>query len=105
MSRAESEAVPAVPESLPRALVGQLEDLDESELREAFEYSRSLLRSRHEDQYRRERGERHDWTRRDGDEDRLAMREAIPCSDRCEVCPDGLYLYHITFALFQDEYI
>lgn len=54
MSQIESETAPAVPEVLPHALVGELEDLDESELRAAFEYSRSLLRSRHDPRYRRE---------------------------------------------------
>ena len=95
MRETEAEAVPAVPESLPRALAGQFEDLDEAELRAAFEYSRSLLRLRHDNQYRRELHERQDRIRRNENDDRLAMKEALPCNDDCEDCPNGLYLYRI----------
>lgn len=98
MREVEEEAVPAVPESLPRALAGQFEELDEAELRAAFEYSRSLLRLQHDSQYRRELYEGQDRIRRNGNDDRLAIKKVLPCTDDCEDCRNGLYLYHIMYS-------
>ena len=98
MSQTEPAITPAVPEVLPHTLAGELEDLDKSELRAAFEYSRSLLRSRHDPRYRRELRERQDRIRGDEHDDRLVIREATPCSDNCEECPNGQYLCHVTRA-------
>lgn len=94
MSRSSDGPTP--PEGVPTELVDALEELSDDELRKTLIYGQELLNAHEERGFPIEPAPGEDILRITEKELYTEVVKKVPCSEDCEECPHGPYLYHVS---------
>jgi len=87
---------PTPPEGLPDQLVADLDELSADGLRKAIIYAQELLRAQEEPDSPVDPGPGEDILRVTEYDGYTEVVKQFRCTDGCDECPHGPYLYHVT---------
>lgn len=86
---------PTPPEGLPDRLVADLAQLSAADLRKAVIYAQELLRAQEAHDSPVDPGPGEDVLRVTEDDGYTEVVKQFRCSEGCDECPHGPYLYHV----------
>jgi hypothetical protein len=87
---------PTPPEGLPDEIVADLQQLTDEELRKTITHAQELLQSHGERSSGIEPAPNEDIIRATEHDGYTEVVKMIPCGEKCDDCPHGPYLYHVT---------